>query len=181
VGTNGSWSTPVTLVPGANSIVAKDTDAAGNTGASAAMVYTLDTVAPTVTITSAGGSTSQASQTISGTVTAAATGGAPTGTTVSLYDNGSTTALATAPVGTNGSWSAPVTLSPGANSIVANLPPTFTVADTAAHIQALTVAQINVLGQEGVTDLDATDRAATLTSAQTTALNNAGITVDPFA
>jgi serralysin len=281
VGTNGSWSAPVTLSAGANSIVAKDTDAAGNTGASAAVVYTLDTVAPTLTITSAGGSTSQASQTISGTVTAAATGGAPNGATVSLYDNGSTTALATAPVGTNGSWSAPVTLIPGANSIVAkdtdaagntgssnsvtftlsvasgvtvayflanratldalnngftiadssstivknltgvstdplndsninaisltdspatltatvaqalndatalnniaNLPSTFTVADKAAAIQALTVAQINVLGQEGVTDLDTTDKAATLTSAQTTALNNAGISVDPFA
>jgi Tol biopolymer transport system component len=278
--TNGSWSVPVTLSAGANSIVAKDTDTAGNTGASTAVVYTLDTVAPTLTITSpSAGPIGQASQTIGGTVTAAATGGAPIGSTVSLFDNG--TQIGTATIGADGkSWSTPVTLSAGANSIVAKdtdaagntgssksvaftlsvasgvtvayflanratldalnngftiadssstivknltgvstdplndsninaisltdspakltttvaqalndetalnniakLPSTFTVADKAAAIQALTVAQINVLSVEGVTDLNATDKAATLTSAQTTALNNAGISVDPF-
>ena len=44
VQSDGSWSTTVTLAAGANSIVAKDTDVAGNTGSSAAaVVYTLNT------------------------------------------------------------------------------------------------------------------------------------------
>ena len=47
--TNGSWSTTVTLPSqGANAITATDTDAAGNTGTSAPITYTLDTFPPTV-------------------------------------------------------------------------------------------------------------------------------------
>jgi probable HAF family extracellular repeat protein len=44
VGAGGNWTTttPVTLASGANSIVAQDTDLAGNTGTSAAVSYTLD-------------------------------------------------------------------------------------------------------------------------------------------
>ena len=46
VGSDGSWSTGVTLSGnGSHSIVARDTDAAGNTGSSSAVVYTL-TVTP---------------------------------------------------------------------------------------------------------------------------------------
>ena len=46
VGSDGTWSTGVTLSGnGSHSIVAKDTDAAGNTGTSSAVVYTL-TVTP---------------------------------------------------------------------------------------------------------------------------------------
>jgi hypothetical protein len=113
---NGSWSAPVTLVSGTNSIVAKDTDAAGNTGTSSPVVFTLDTVPPTVSITTTGGLTNQASQTISGTVTSTE---ATSGSTVTLYDNGSTTPLGTATLQANGSWSTPVTLVSGTNSIVA--------------------------------------------------------------
>jgi len=47
---NGSWSTGVTLLGnGTHSIVAKDTDAAGNIGTSSAIIYTLSTIGPTVT------------------------------------------------------------------------------------------------------------------------------------
>ncbi len=117
-GSGGAWSTSVTLSgDGAHSIVAKDTDAAGNTGSSAPVVLTLDTVAPTVTISSSGGLTNQATQTISGTVTA---GEAAVGSTVYLYDNGGSTAIGTATVGSGGAWSTSVTLSgDGAHSIVA--------------------------------------------------------------
>ena len=46
VGSDGTWSTNVTLSGnGSHSIVAKDTDAAGNTGTSSAVVYSL-TVTP---------------------------------------------------------------------------------------------------------------------------------------
>ena len=108
----------MTLAAGANSIVAKDTDLAGNLGTSAAVSYTLDTTAPTVTITSRGGVTNQASQSISGTVTET-NETLVIGTTVELYDNGSSTALGTATVQSDGTWSTTVTLSAGANSIVA--------------------------------------------------------------
>ena len=56
---------------GAHSIVARDTDAAGNTGTSNPVVFTLDTVAPTVTISTAAETSNVAAQTIAGTVTPA--------------------------------------------------------------------------------------------------------------
>ena len=48
VGADGSWSTTATLQPGANSIVAKDTDLANMTGASSAVIYTLGVATPVV-------------------------------------------------------------------------------------------------------------------------------------
>ncbi|HLG85041.1 MAG TPA: Ig-like domain-containing protein [Bradyrhizobium sp.] len=114
VGSDGSWSTSVALSEGSNSIVAKDTDAAGNTGASSAVVFTLDTVPPAVTISTTGSLTNQAKQTIAGHVTSTE---ATPGATVTLYDNG--TQVGTATVGSDGSWSTSVALSEGSNSIVA--------------------------------------------------------------
>ncbi|MBV9654588.1 MAG: hypothetical protein JOZ42_08495, partial [Acetobacteraceae bacterium] len=50
VNPDGSWNAAnVTLAEGQNSLTAQQTDAAGNTGTSAAVIYTLDTVPPTVT------------------------------------------------------------------------------------------------------------------------------------
>ncbi len=118
VQSNGSFTASVTLPhQGANSIVAVVTDSYGNTGSSAAVVDTLDSIAPTVTITSAAEASNVAAQTISGTV---ASGGAAVvvGQTVTLTDNGTT--LGTATVQSNGSFTASVTLPhQGANSIVA--------------------------------------------------------------
>ena len=103
VGSGGVWSTSVTLSgDGAHSIVAKDTDAAGNTGTSNAVVFTLETVAPAVTISTASESSNVASQAITGVVTA---GDAAIGSTVTLYDtlNGVTSQIGTASVGSDGS------------------------------------------------------------------------------
>ena len=48
VQSDGSWSTGVTLTAGTNSLTATDTDAAGNIGStSSALIYTLNTTAPT--------------------------------------------------------------------------------------------------------------------------------------
>ena len=120
VGSGGVWSTSVTLSgDGAHSIVAKDTDAAGNTGTSTAVVFTLETVAPTVTISTASETSNVASQAIAGLVSA---GDAAIGTTVTLFDtvNGVTSQIGTASVGSGGVWSTSVTLSgDGAHSIVA--------------------------------------------------------------
>jgi hypothetical protein len=116
VGPDGKWTTAVTLSgDGAHSIVAEDTDAAGNIGSSSAVVFTLDTIAPTVTIGTAGATTNQATHIISGGVTA---GEASIGTTVTLLDNGD--AIGSATVGDDGTWSTSLTLSgDGAHSIVA--------------------------------------------------------------
>ena len=120
VGSGGLWTTSVTLSgDGAHSIVAQDTDAAGNTGTSTAVVFTLDTLAPLVTISSAAETSNVATQTISGSVTA---GEAAVGATVTLLDtvNGVTTQIGTATVGSGGLWTTSVTLSgDGAHSIVA--------------------------------------------------------------
>ena len=114
VGADGTWSTTVTLAgEGAHTLVARDTDAAGNTGTSSTAGYTLDTVAPVVAITSTGGLTNQASQTVSGTVDLA-----DAGTTVTVYEG--STALNTATVGADGTWSTTVTLAgQGTNTLVA--------------------------------------------------------------
>ena len=67
---NGTWSKQVSLLStqGPQTITAQATDAAGNLGTSSAVTYTLDTVAPTLAITSAGTLTNQTTQTISGTI-----------------------------------------------------------------------------------------------------------------
>ncbi len=120
VGSGGLWTTTVTLSgDGAHSIVAQDTDAAGNTGTSTAVVFTLDTLAPTVAISTAAETSNVATQTISGSVTA---GEAAVGATVTLLDTvgGVTTQIGTATVGSGGLWTTTVTLSgDGAHSIVA--------------------------------------------------------------
>src|SRR5581483_2172605 len=159
VGTGGAWSTSSTLVgDGSHSIVARDTDAAGNTGASVPVVFNLDTVAPTVAISTNGGVVNQATQTISGTVTAAA-GEAAIGSTVTLLDtlNGGTTPIGTATVGANGAWTAIVTLAGnGSNSIVAedtdaagntgvSAPVTFTLATTAPTIAITPIDGNNII------------------------------------
>jgi len=69
-------------------------------------------VAPTVAITSAGGTMTQAAQTITGTVDVA-----DAGSTVNLLDG--TTQVGTATVGSTGAWSAKVTLNQGANVLTA--------------------------------------------------------------
>jgi hypothetical protein len=124
VQSNGTFSALVTLPnQGTNSIVATATDSYGNTGSSAAVVDTLETIAPTVTITSVAEASSVANQSITGTV-ASGDAAAVVGQTVTLTDNG--TALGTATVQSNGTFSASVTLpNQGSNSIVASVTDSF--------------------------------------------------------
>ena len=85
----GAWAANITLVNGANTITAADTDAAGITGTSNSVSYTL-AIPPVVSITSPSVLLSSAVQTVSGTV--APGGAAIAGTTVKLYDNGASSA-----------------------------------------------------------------------------------------
>jgi hypothetical protein len=119
VGSGGLWTTSVTLSgDGVHNVTAQDTDAVGNVGTSTPVVFTLDTLPPTVKISTSGTTTNQALQTISGTVS---TTEATAGTTVTLFDtfNGVTTQIGTATL-SGGNWSTGVTLSGnGTHSIVA--------------------------------------------------------------
>ena len=96
---NGHWTAAVTLLStqGAQQLTAQATDAAGNVGTSTPVAYTLDTVAPGLAITSAGGLTNQTSQTISGTIDSA-----DAGSTVSIYDGATLIGTATPDVNGHG-------------------------------------------------------------------------------
>jgi hypothetical protein len=141
--TAGAWSINVTaaqaqaLADGGYSIKANLSDAAGNAATTASQAITLDTLPPTVTISTSSATTNQATQTISGNVTATE---AAAGATVTLFDtvNSVTTQIGTAIV-VGGAWSTTVTLpGNGTHSIVArdtdaagnvgtSLPVTFTL------------------------------------------------------
>ncbi|MCJ2131308.1 beta strand repeat-containing protein [Methylobacterium sp. E-045] len=150
VGGDGRWSADVTLTgDGVHTLVASDTDAAGNTGHSADLVYTFDTTAPAVTVGSVGGLTNHASQTVSGSV-----GLADAGTTITLTENGSV--LGTATVGGDGRWSAGITLSgDGTHTVIAN---DTDAAGNSGHSAALTFTldttapDVTVAGSGGLTN-----------------------------
>ena len=115
-------SAGVTLATGANSLTAQATDAAGNTGTSAAFVATLDTTPPTLAVSgispdtgvsASDGLTDVATVAVSGTIDAA-----DAGLTVAVYDGATLVGTTTANAG--GNWSfAGVTLASGANSLTA--------------------------------------------------------------
>ena len=110
----GVWTfTPSGLSDGAHTIVASQTDSFGNTG-SASLTFTLDTTAPTVAITSAGGPTNQASQTITGTVDVA-----DAGATVTILDGA--TSVGTRHRAEQRQLEHHVTLTNGSNSLTAQV------------------------------------------------------------
>ena len=185
--TGGAWSINVTaaqaqaLADGSYSIKANVSDTAGNAATTASQAIAVDTVAPTVTISTSGTTTNQATQTISGTVT---TTEAAAGATVALYDtvNGVTTQIGTANV-VGGTWSTNVTLAGnGTHSIVAqdtdaagnigsSAPVVFTLA-TAAPTIAITspVAGDNIINK--------TEAAAGVTISGTATAGSGGAAVN---
>ena len=106
------------LADGSYSIKADVLDAAGNAATTVSQAVAVETLPPTVTISTASATTNQSTQTISGTVAATE---AAAGSTVTLFDtiNGVTTQIGTATV-VGGAWSTNVTLPGNGNhSIVA--------------------------------------------------------------
>jgi hypothetical protein len=162
--TNGAWSVNVTaaqahaLADGVYRIQATVSGAAGITTTTTTQTITVDTVPPTLAITTTGTTTNQVTQTISGTVSAGA-GEAAVGSTVVLFDtvNGVTTQVGTATLGSSGAWSTSVTLpDDGSNSIVArdtdaagntgsSMPVVFTLALTAPTVTIAPVEGNNVI------------------------------------
>ena len=131
VGSDGSWSTGVTLPGnGSHSIVAKDTDAAGNAGSSSAVVYNLSTTGPTLTEALTIDTGSSASDRI--TSNDALSGSGLANTVVHFTIDGSaiaTTVTATAA----GAWSfTPSGLADGAHTIVASQTDSFGNTGTAS-------------------------------------------------
>ncbi|MBF8177047.1 Ig-like domain-containing protein [Herminiimonas contaminans] len=132
-GTSLNWN-GATLGTGANSIMFKVTDEAGNDSALSFRNYTLDTSVPTTTVATASFSgdtgtsptdfiTNQAAQTISGTLSANLASGE---TVYVSLNNGSTWTAATAAVGQN-TWSLPRTLTGNGTLLVR-------VSDTAGNV-----------------------------------------------
>ena len=149
VGSDGSWSTGVTLPGnGSHSIVAKDTDAAGNAGSSSAVVYNLSTTGPTLTEALTIDTGSSASDRI--TSNDALTGSGLANTVVHFTIDGSaiaTTVTATAA----GAWSfTPSGLADGAHTIVASQTDSFGNTGTASLSFTLdTTAPVVAIGSSG--------------------------------
>ncbi|WP_428334555.1 beta strand repeat-containing protein [Novosphingobium sp.] len=103
---NGNWTSTVTLpsTQGGQSLIAQATNAYGTVGSSQTVVYTLDTIAPALAITTAGGIVNQQAQSLSGTIDAA-----DAGLVISIYDG--TTLLGTTTANAGGTWTKAVTLS----------------------------------------------------------------------
>ena len=177
------------------------TDGATASTASGAIIF----AAPTVAITTPGGLTASPSLLIGGTISEQVESEL-TNTTVTLYDNGSTTALGTASLvasATGGyTWSTTVTLSAGANSIVAKdtdlanmtgassavvytlgLPPTITGAhatpttlDAGVHpFTGVTITDPNAGGTDTVT-ITLSNGTTTTPTAANGALSGTGLT-----
>ena len=129
------------------------TDAAGNalvkSGVTLDTHVQIDTVAPTVSINTSGGTTNQNVQLISGSVDIG-----DVGATVNIYDNGGLTPVATTTVLAGGNWSTDVTLASGPNSLIAKVTDgagnagtsntvTFDLSTTAPTVTSLTDATTN--------------------------------------
>ena len=114
---SGVWSfTPTGLADGAHTIVASETDAAGNTG-TASLTFTLDTTAPAVTESLASDTGVSSSDKITSNATLTGSGDA---NAVVTFKEGATT-LGTATANASGVWSfTPVGLTNGAHTIVAS-------------------------------------------------------------
>jgi hypothetical protein len=108
-----AWSLSATLSgQGEHDLIAEATNA-GGTGSSSQVVFTLDTVAPSVVLSSAGGEIHSGGLTLSGTIDAA-----DAGRPVSVFDGATLLGLATPTSG--GAWTLPVTLSgAGAHDVFA--------------------------------------------------------------
>ena len=135
VGPGGTWSTGVILSGnGSHSIVAQDTDAAGNLGSSTAVTFTLATTAPSIAITTpvAGDnvvnkSEAAAGVTISGTATAGSAAVNGQTATITIVDGSNAVKDTYTTTVSNGAWSVNVTaaqaqaLADGSYSIKANV------------------------------------------------------------
>ena len=109
IATGGTWTLLVMLDEGVNTFTAAATDAAGNTSdATDAVIITLDSTAPGVSITSTPQSVNTESFTLTGTAEA--------GSTVEVFQNGGSIGTE---IATGGTWTLLVMLDEGVNTFTA--------------------------------------------------------------
>ncbi len=105
---DGTWSKTVTLVSGTNSLTAQVTDAAGNTGTSNTVIFTLNTVGPTITMGVVGqNDVVNVTQTTSGvTISGMETNADGQTVTVTVLNTGKQVVDTLTTVASAGAWSA---------------------------------------------------------------------------
>ena len=178
VGNGGSWSTDVTLSGnGTHSIIAQDTDAAGNTGRSTQVTFTVVTSAP------AQPAAPSDSADINGFVNAAndttgqaLTGTAEAGSTVKIYLNGASTPAFTTTANAGGNWSQTVGhLADGSYSYTVTA--TDAAGNTSAASTALSFVVDTAAPQVTITSAGGPTNQATQTITGTVDLTDVGATV----
>jgi VCBS repeat-containing protein len=187
VQSDGTWSTTVTLANGTNILTAQDTDAAGNTGTSSPVVFTLSTTAPTVSESLAFDTGASTTDRI--TSNDALTGSGLANTVVHFTIDGSLIA-ATVTANAQGAWSfTPPGLADGVHTIVASQTNTFGntgtasltfTLDTTAPVVAITSpgGPTNQTSQTISGTVDVADIGTTVTlfdNGSTTALGTASV------
>jgi uncharacterized repeat protein (TIGR02543 family) len=161
--TNGSFSTSVTLVPGANSITIIATDTLGNSSTDTRSI-TLDQTAPTLTVTTPADNSKTAQQlaTITGTISETST--------VTIKLNSGTPQNA---VITGNSYSADLTLTSGLNSIT--ITATDLAGNTSSSVRSVTYDDtkpslaITTPNQDSTVNQTALTVSGTVSDTQTTA------------
>ena len=189
---SGAWNfTPTGLVNGSHTVVASETDAAGNTG-SASLTFTLDTTAPAITARLANDTGSSSTDKI--TSNPALTGAGAANAVVHFTVDGSTIA-GTATADASGAWNfTPTGLVNGSHTVVASETDaagntgsaslTFTLDTTAPAITARLANDTGSSSTDRITsnpDLTGTANAATATTTADASGGNGGTTViDPL-
>ena len=143
----GAWSQTIKPVEGANSVQVRAVDAAGNiSGASTALTFTLDTVAPIATGVTGGLIHDEVNDTgvdvtdgITANLAPSLAGTAPVGSYVQVDFDAATVFKLTTPVGADGKWTIPVELSYG------DWTPSIRISDVAGNLStAVTGATFSI-------------------------------------
>ena len=137
---SGVWSyTPTGLADGSHTIVASETDAAGNTG-TASLTFTFDTIPPATTIADIVQKATSNSNSRNNTVTTTVSGTSDVGSVVTLYEG--TKVLGTTAVNNSGQWS--ISLNNLSNTVH-----NFTAVATDAAGNTGALSQVAILGTTG--------------------------------
>ncbi|WP_449235455.1 Ig-like domain-containing protein [Azospirillum doebereinerae] len=143
---SGNWSiTATTLTPGAHTVTATVTDAAGNvSGVSPGLAITIDTTVPAApgapAMTAGSDTGASSSDGVTSTATPTFTGTAEPGSTVKLYDTDGTTVIGTGTADGSGTYAITVSaLSTGPHTITAKATDTAGNVSTASAAQSVTI------------------------------------------
>ena len=174
---SGAWSfTPTALGNGSHTVVASQTDAAGNT-ASASLTFTLDTTAPAITARLANDTGSSSTDRITSDPTL--TGGGAANAVVHFTIDGSAIA-ATATADASGAWSfTPTGLGNGSHTVVAS--ETDAAGNTASASLTFTLRQYQYRGRHTARLANATGSLSTDSITSNATLTGAANAIAPTA